>query len=208
MTAYATDMSETRKTSRLVGAGALAGVAAIAAVVSYLHALAVVRSVGAAGLVEWLIPFLADLVIVGASASLLDAARNGQRIPRLPVASLAVAIAVTLAMNVAAGLGHGVAGALVAGWPAVAFILSLESLAGIIRRSRGGGSVPDAAGDCVHEPAGSLDEAILAARPSMSIRALADAFEVPKSRVEKALRTARDGAPGLSVVPEEASGDE
>ena len=203
MPTYAEDMSETRKTPRVVGAAALAGVASIAAVVSYLHALAVVRAVGASGLVEWLIPFLADLVIVGASASLLDAARNGQRIPRLPVVSLAVAIGVTLAMNVAAGLGHGVAGALVAGWPAVAFILSLESLAGIIRRSRR--TEPDEA--CGHEPAGSLDEAILAARPSMSIRQLAEAFEVPKSRIEKALRTARGEMPALSVVAAEADGD-
>lgn len=204
MPTYAEDMSETRKTPRVVGAAALAGVASIAAVVSYLHALAVVRAVGASGLVEWLIPFLADLVIVGASASLLDAARNGQRIPRLPVVSLAVAISVTLAMNVAAGLGHGLAGALVAGWPAVAFILSLESLAGIIRRSRH--TEPDEPG-CGHEPARSLDEAILAARPAMSIRQLAEAFEVPKSRIEKALRTARGDVPALSVVAAEADGD-
>ena len=42
-------------------------------------------------------------------------------------------------MNVAAGWSHGAGGRLVAGWPAVAFILALESLAGIVRRGRDGG---------------------------------------------------------------------
>jgi hypothetical protein len=116
---------------------ALAGVSCIAAVVSYLHALEVVRSVGALAPVAYLIPFLADLVILGASASLLDASRRELRLPRLTVLSLCAGIGVTLAMNVAAGLGHGTAGALVAGWPAVAFILALESLAGMVRRGRG-----------------------------------------------------------------------
>ncbi len=126
-----------RGTTRILAGTALAGVSLIAAVVSYLHALAVVREVGATPPVEYLIPFLADLVILGATASLLDASRRRERLPVLTMLSLTAGVSVTLAMNVAAGFGHGVAGALVAGWPAVAFILALESLAGMVRRGRG-----------------------------------------------------------------------
>ena len=50
-----------------------------------------------------------------------------------------VGVGTTVAMNVAAGWSHGAGGRLVAGWPAVAFILALESLAGIVRRGRDGG---------------------------------------------------------------------
>lgn len=146
-------MHSQRGTTRILAGTALAGVSLIAAVVSYLHALAVVREVGATPPVEYLIPFLADLVILGATASLLDASRRRERLPVLTMLSLTAGVAVTLAMNVAAGFGHGLAGALVAGWPAVAFILALESLAGMVRRGRGETSpplVPAASAGCSH----------------------------------------------------------
>lgn len=129
-------MSQSRSTRVLSGA-ALAGVSVIAAIVSYLHALAVVQSVGVHPPVAYLTPVLADLVILGASASWVEASRRKGRVPPLTMLTAAAGIGVTLAMNVAAGLGHGLAGALVAGWPAVAFILALESLAGMVRRGRG-----------------------------------------------------------------------
>ena len=135
-------MEGTSRASRGVAYAALAAVSLIAAVVSYLHALAVVQAVGARPPVAYLVPFLADLVILGASAALLDAARRGQRPPALAAGSLTVGVGVTLAMNVAAGWQHGTAGALVAGWPAVAFILALESFAGMVRRGRGTLSPP------------------------------------------------------------------
>jgi hypothetical protein len=135
-------MTESTRATRWIAGCALAGVSLIAAVVSYLHALAVVRSVGAVAPVSYLIPFLADLVILGASAALLDAARRRQGMPGLVVVSLIAGVGVTLAMNVAAGWHHGTAGALVAGWPAVAFILALESLAGMVRRGQAPAAVP------------------------------------------------------------------
>jgi hypothetical protein len=114
--------------------------------------------------VSYLIPFLADLVILGASAALLDAARRRQGMPGLVVVSLIAGVGVTLAMNVAAGWHHGTAGALVAGWPAVAFILALESLAGMVRRGQAPAAVPRPA-HCPHEVAESapLDKRALAA---------------------------------------------
>ena len=121
---------------RLIAGVALFALAAITAIVSYLHALAVVRSVGNTGAVAYLIPFVADLMIVSASMALLEAARNSAAKPALAIVSLVFGIGATLAMNVAAGWHHGSAGALVAALPPLALILSLETLMGLVRRSR------------------------------------------------------------------------
>ena len=56
--------------------------------------------------------------------------------------SLVFGISATLAMNVAAGWHHGSAGALVAALPPVALVLSLETLIGLVRRSRERGTSP------------------------------------------------------------------
>lgn len=184
--------------TRVLAGCALAGVSAIAAVVSYLHGLAVVRAVGATGPVAYLIPFLADLVILGATTSLLDAARRQVAMPLLTVLSLLAGVGVTLAMNVAAGVGHGLAGALVAGWPAVAFILALESLAGMVRRGRGGESARPAPATSSQAPL-TLDEAIrAAAAEGVSKRQIALAFECGRPRVDQVL-------PPVPRVPELAA---
>ena len=121
---------------RLIAGVALFALAAITAIVSYLHALTVVRSVGNTGAVAYLVPFVADLMIVSASMALLEAARNSAAKPALAIVSLVFGIGATLAMNVAAGWHHGSAGALVAALPPLALILSLETLMGLVRRSR------------------------------------------------------------------------
>ena len=168
----------TRWTARL----ALAGVSAIAAVVSYFHALAVVRSAGATAPVAYLVPFLADLVILGASAALLEASRGAHERPRLATVSLAAGIAVTVAMNVAAGVAHGVTGALVAGWPALAFILALESLAGMVRRDR---SARDTrTGEPDDRPL-STDDALRLLLATGSRRGLAEDLQIPRTRIDQ-----------------------
>jgi Protein of unknown function (DUF2637) len=174
----------TRWTARL----ALAGVSAIAAVVSYFHALAVVRAAGATPPVAYLVPFLADLVILGASAALLEASRGGHPRPQLATASLGAGIAVTVAMNVAAGVAHGLTGALVAGWPALAFILALESLVGMVRRGRHRikedvGSFLNSAAEPDEPPDLDADIARLLERHSQ--RKVAAAFGVPRTRVAR-----------------------
>lgn len=172
---------------RVVGWLALAGVSAIAGVASYFHALEVVEASGATAPVAYLVPALADLVILGASADLLAASRAGQPRPRLTMVALSVGILVTLAMNIAAGAHHGLGGRLVAGWPALAFILALESLSGLVRRGRGGVPLPSApATQNQAEPAPppSTDEALRVLLDTGSRRALADVLGVPKSRVD------------------------
>lgn len=179
---------------RLMAGLALAALAVITATVSYLHALAVVRGTGSTGLVAYLIPFVADLMIVTASLVLLEAARNGGTKPKLAIVSLLAGIGSTVAMNVVAGLAHGTGGALVASLPPVALVLSLETLIGLVRRARAGaepGHLSANAGQCPHRVAGSADEAVLTAylhgrdclEEPPSQRHLASQFGMPRTRV-------------------------
>ena len=179
--------SRAATTPRIVGWVALAGVSLIAGIASYFHALAVVQAAGATVPVAYLVPALADLVILGASADLLAASRAGQDRPRLTMLALAIGVVVTLAMNVAAGWGHGLGGRLVAGWPALAFILALESLSGLVRRGRGGSiGLPAPATSSQPPPVApeTTDEALRLLLDTGSRRGLADALGVPKSRVD------------------------
>ena len=126
------------RTPRVVGWLALAGVSLIAGIASWFHALAVVEASGARAPVAYLVPALADLVILGASADLLAASRAGQDRPRLTMAALGVGVVVTLTFNLFASHPHDMPSWLVDAWPALAFILALESLSGLVRRGRGG----------------------------------------------------------------------
>jgi hypothetical protein len=114
-------------------AAAVVGVAAIAAVASYEHAYALVRAHGEVGTTGRLVPLTVDGLIYASSMAMLDSARRGVRVPPLARWLLGLGIAATLAANVAHGLGHGPAGAVVAAWPAVALVGSYELLMMIIR---------------------------------------------------------------------------
>ena len=199
-------MSATR-TPRVVGWLALAGVSLIAGVASYFHALAVVQASGARPPVSYLVPALADLVILGASADLLTASRAGQPRPRLTMVALGVGVVVTLAFNVVASHPHAMPSWLVDGWPALAFILALESLAGLVRRGRGGAEHAPAPATstvevvtvgCGHGVAGTRDERVvdaflhqrdcLGAAPSF--RDLGRAFDVHHDTVGQLVKAA------------------
>jgi hypothetical protein len=67
---------------------------------------------------------------------MLDSARRRTPVPALARWLLGLGIAATLAANVAHGLGHGLIGAAVAAWPAVALVGSYELLMMVIRSSQ------------------------------------------------------------------------
>ena len=69
---------------------------------------------------------------------MLRAARAGLGTPRLARFMLGLAVAATLASNVAYGARFGITGSLLSGWPAVAFIGSAELAIGMARRARAG----------------------------------------------------------------------
>ena len=121
---------------RWTTAVAVLGVAAVAAVASYEHAYDLVRAHGEAGWTARLIPLTVDGLIYASSMVMLDSARRKVPVPALARWLLGLGIAATLAANVAHGLGHGLMGAAVAAWPAVALVGSYELLMMVIRSSQ------------------------------------------------------------------------
>jgi hypothetical protein len=169
---------------------AVVGVAAVAAVVSYEHAYALVRAHGESGWTGRLIPLTVDGLIYASSMAMLDSARRGARVPDLARWLLGLGIVATLAANVAHGLGHGTIDAAVATWPAVALVGSYELLMMIIR----GAQMPKAA-PCPHDGASVTDPlgeqaavifaADLAADRVPSVRAIRAALHIGQPRAQR-----------------------
>ena len=179
---------------RFLAGLSLAALAVITGIVSYLHALTVVYITGSAGLVAYLIPFVADLMIVTASLAILDAIRHHAPKPPLAMVSLVAGIGSTLAMNIVAGLHISAGGALVAALPPVAFVLSLETLMGIVRLARAGDGTSHltaTSGQCPHQVAMSAEDAVITAYlhardclgEPVSQRQLSATFGVPRPKV-------------------------
>jgi hypothetical protein len=200
-------MPETSRASRGVAYAALAGVSLIAGFASWLHAHSVIQHAGAGVLVAVSVPFLADLVILGASASLLAASRAGQPWPLWDVLALAVGAGMTLAMNVAVAEPWILPSWLIDAWPPVAFILALESLAGMVRRGRGtippqvSPAVPD---HCPHEVPALAPAEVRAVAAyehardcegrEVTLRAVGDVFGLHHATVGKLVRAGLNGS--------------
>ena len=121
---------------RWTTASAVLGVAAVAAVASYEHAYALVRAHGGAGWIARLVPLTVDGLIYASSMVMLDSGRRKTSVPALVRWLLGLGIAAILAANVSHGLGHGLIGAAVAAWPAIALVGSYELLMMVIRSSQ------------------------------------------------------------------------
>jgi Protein of unknown function (DUF2637) len=121
---------------RRLTAGAVLTVAAIAAVVSFLHIERLAATYGQPPLAAWLLPVSVDGTVAAASLAMLWAARTSLSTPVLARAMLALGVLATLAANAAYGAPHGVVGELVSGWPAVAFVGSVEMILSMVRRDR------------------------------------------------------------------------
>ena len=117
-------------------AGAVVGVATVAAVASYEHAYVLVRVHGEAGWTARLVPLTVDGLIYASSMVMLDSARRKTPVPALARWLLGLGIAATLAANVAHALGHRPVGAAVAAWPTVALVGSYELLMMVIGSSQ------------------------------------------------------------------------
>jgi hypothetical protein len=82
------------------------------------------------------VPLTVDGLIYASSMVMLGCARRKVPVPALARWLLGLGIAATLAANVTHGLGHGLAGAAVAVWPAVALVGSYELLMMSIRAAQ------------------------------------------------------------------------
>ncbi|RAY16739.1 hypothetical protein DPM19_00780 [Actinomadura craniellae] len=139
--------------TRITTALAVVTVAAVAAVISYRHAYELVRAHGETGVTATLVPFTVDGLIWAASMVILDANRRRQPVPVLAKWSLGVGIVATIGANVAHGLNHGVIGALVSAWPALALVGSFELLMTLTRNA-----VPKVPAEPAAEPDRRMDE--------------------------------------------------
>jgi hypothetical protein len=133
------------------------------AVVSYSHALYVVRDVGNAGPIAYLVPLFADGLILLSSTALYAAAQARVKRSLWATAGLIIGVAVTIVMNVAAGAAvprARVGGALVAALAPLVFLVSLEVLVWLFRLGR---TTPDdRPARCPHGVASSAEEAVRA----------------------------------------------
>ena len=117
-------------------------VAVIAAVVSFIHIAHLAVTHGQTELAAYLLPVSIDGTVAASSLVMLRAARLGLDTPALARIMLGLSVVATLAANIAYGARFGVTGALLSGWPAVAFVGSAELSIGMVRRTRR--AVPDA----------------------------------------------------------------
>ena len=169
-------------------AGAVLGVAAVAAVASYEHAYDLVRMHGESGWTARLVPLTVDGLIYASSMVMLDSARRKTTVPELARWLLGLGIAATLAANVAHGLGHGSIGVAVAAWPAVALVGSYELLMMVIRSSQvqvDDKSNSESEADPLREQAAELFAEQLAADRVPSIRVIRAQLHVGQSRAQR-----------------------
>ena len=122
--------------NRVLTAGAVLLVALIAAIVSFVHIEHLAVTHGQTFVAAVLLPVSIDGTVAAASLVMLRAARAGLGTPWLARFMLGLAVAATLAANIGYGLPFGVTGALLSGWPAVAFVGCAEMAIGMVRRVR------------------------------------------------------------------------
>jgi hypothetical protein len=138
---------------RILTALAVQLVAAIAAVISYQHVVALALRYGQPVLAAYLLPVSIDGLVAVSSLVMLRAARIGVTAPGLARAGLVLAVIATLACNVGYGVKHGWPGALLSGWPAVAFVVAAEVAITMTRREPSRNAVPARADTAPEVPA-------------------------------------------------------
>jgi hypothetical protein len=112
-------------------------VAAVAAWVSYWHAVAVIEKYGAEDeMSAHLVPASVDGMIYASSMVLLWCARYRLAVPALARWALALGIAATLAANILHGIERGPLAAALAAWPAIALVISYELIMWVVRSGR------------------------------------------------------------------------
>lgn len=207
---------------RRVTAASVLLVAAIAAVVSFVHIEHLAVTHGQTALAAYLLPVSIDGTVVAASMVMLQAARAGIATPWLARLMLALAVTATLAANIAYGWPAGPAWSVLSGWPAAAFIGCAEMALGMVRRATrktttrasaksSPGPARKSTGRAAGRGAGAAEraasEATRQGQPVPSARALARAHHIGRdkaSQVRAAALAAADGHAGqpgqLSII--------
>lgn len=114
-------------------AATVVALAGIAGAISYSHMRQLAQDHGQARWHAHAFPLSVDGVEIVASLVLLAGRRAGRRSGWLPWAALAIGCAGSLAANVATA-GPGTVSRLIAGWPALALLLAVKLLSGMLDR--------------------------------------------------------------------------
>jgi hypothetical protein len=189
---------------RRLTAAAVLLVAAIAAVVSFIHIEHLAATHGQTQLASWLLPVSVDGTVAAASLSMLWAARTGLPTPWLARVMLGLGVAATLAANVAYGAPYGLAGELLSGWPAIAFVGSVEMVLGMVRRSRPAAAdapVPGTVPSDVLTAAKASYTATVAAGNPLSQNQLMERFGLTRAQATKLRDASLGHANGYVPVP-------
>jgi len=163
-------------------------VAAIAAAISFVHIESLAVRYGQPRLAAWLLPVSIDGTVAVSSLTMLRSARLGLTAPWLARTMLLLAVAATLACNVAYGLPHGVPGALLSGWPAVAFVGSAEVAISMSRKRS-----PKAA--TARTPAPDSDRPVKRTAKT----AKRSGGRTPAADTQAAIKSALAGQPGITT---------
>ncbi len=124
----------------------VAGLAGIAGALSYSHMRQLAQDHGQAGWHAHAFPLSVDGIEIVASLVLLADRRAGRRSGWLPWTALAAGTAGSLAANIAAAHPDPVS-RVIAGWPALALLLAVKLLAGLLERPRSPAAVAVTAAD-------------------------------------------------------------
>jgi hypothetical protein len=182
----------------------VAGLAAIAGAISYSHMRQLAAAHGDAGWHAHAFPLSVDGVEIVASLVLLADRRAGRTSGWLPWAALTIGTAASLAANIAT-VDTGTVSRIIAGWPAVALLIAVKLLSGILehRSAAAGGPVGARAGvpaglsgprAVPGRPAGPGGPITRSPRPGGSIAGLAHGGTLPVdvAALEQAARAVRD----------------
>jgi hypothetical protein len=205
---------------RVLTASAVLLVATIAAVISFVHIEHLAATHGQITVAAYLLPLSIDGTVVAASMVMLRAARADMRTPWLARVMLAASVGATLAANVAYGARYGLAGALLSGWPAAAFIGCAEMALGMVRRATRQASTktaPESAAKATRRPpartgrktgaagadaaASAAAEALQQGQPVPSARELARTYHIGRAKAAEIRTAALAGADGHGGQP-------
>jgi hypothetical protein len=162
--------------------------ASVAGAISYSHMAELARAHGEVGWRAHAFPVSVDGIEIVASLVLLAHRRAGTRAGWLPWAALAAGTVASVAANVAVGASDPV-GRVVAGWPAVALLVAIKLLSGLLdgprdRRGSADGPVVPAGGTSGTGPSPS---------PSPSRAAVPAVPDAPADGLLDAARAVRAG---------------
>jgi len=188
------EQPRTRNRARWAIGAAMAGIASIAAVISYNDGLTVARIAGNHGRTAYLYPLLPDGLIVICLSALYEAAQRKLKRPVWASVGLVLGIALTLAQNTGAGIGHGPLDAIMDGLVPVVFFVAVEVLIWHVRTGRAGTAGESVASDSVAAAEASMAATIAAGNP-LSVNQLTERFGLTRAQATKVRQSAMEPAP-------------